>query len=683
VVRGDLRATAVPLRRLFAASSVLFLLVLAISPAKNALRSYRSLQRQYRKLASSSAHSLKAAQGYEARPVAIQQIWLRDFENRVDRCTTCHLGVADPLMAGAPRPFALHPGTPHTPEAFDRFGCTSCHGGQGLATTQADAHGSSVDAGPPMTPPAFIEAGCGRCHLAENVTGAAVLSRGRALIARAGCYACHAVRGQDTFRSEAPPLATLPLKTGGEWLKRWLKDPKSIDPNATMPNFHLTDQAIDELSHFLFAAQVPKELAARIDAATAEPPGSPANGKKLVSESRCITCHTVEGKGNGSAPELSKIATTSSRGWLLAFLRDPQAFNPRTRMPRYHFSETESRDVVAFLEEEFRDFDAPKGILEPVRVNQTLAENGRKLFRLYGCFSCHDPAGSASEKFGPELDGIGDKRAQSLDFGRRTDLARSLPAWLAAKLESPRSFADGLKMPSYGFSADDSRSVITALLALGARPVPERYRYVPPEKPALLPGGPVGSLIQSYRCLSCHQIGDRGADVSTAPLTYEGSKVKRDWLVDYLVLSYTLRPILEERMPVLRMPREDATQLADALQNFYVDPAIPADPFAGRPASDADPVEGQRLYVGLGCRGCHILGSSGGYYGPPLTEAGKRLKPGWTYAWLKGPQRWRADVRCPDYGLTDTDALRLTAYLETLRPGASSGKPEKVSRGVK
>jgi len=135
--------------------------------------------------------------------------------------------------------------------------------------------------------------------------------------------------------------------------------------------------------------------------------------------------------------------------------------------------------------------------------------------------------------------------------------------------------------------------------------------------------------------------------------------------------------------------REEAlriTQLADALQSFYVDPSIPADPFAGRPASDADPVEGQRLYVGLGCRGCHILGSSGGYYGPPLTEAGKRLKPGWTYTWLKGPQRWRADVRCPDYGLSDTDALRLAAYLETLRPAASSAKStssKSAARGVR
>ncbi|HEX5855615.1 MAG TPA: c-type cytochrome, partial [Thermoanaerobaculia bacterium] len=301
MVRDDLRATAVPLRRLFAASSVLFLIVLAISPAKNALSSYRSLQRRFRALASSRAHSLKAARGYQARPVAIQQIWLRDFDDRIDRCTTCHLGVADPLMAGAPSPFGFHPGTPHTPDGFDRFGCTSCHGGLGLATSEADAHGTAADAGPPMTPSAYIEAGCGRCHALESVPSAPVLSRGRALIARAGCYACHAVRGQTAFRSEAPPLATIPLKTGGEWLKRWLKNPKSIDPNATMPNFHLTAKAIDELSHFLFAAQVPKELQDRIEAAAKEPPGTPANGKKLVSESRCITCHTIEGKGRGSA----------------------------------------------------------------------------------------------------------------------------------------------------------------------------------------------------------------------------------------------------------------------------------------------------------------------------------------------------------------------------------------------
>jgi cytochrome c2 len=228
-------------------------------------------------------------------------------------------------------------------------------------------------------------------------------------------------------------------------------------------------------------------------------------------------------------------------------------------------------------------------------------------------------------------------------------------------------FKHGLKMPVFGFNAEDTGAVVTALLSLGAQPVPEPYRYAPPRTAALLPGGPVGALIGRYRCLSCHHIGEEGGDISTAPLTYEGSKVQRDWLVDYLMVSYSLRPILEERMPVFRMPREEATALADAFESFYVDPAIPQDPFAGRPPSDASAPEGERLYVALGCRACHIVGNSGGYYGPPLTDSGKRLKTGWTYSWLKNPRRWRADVRCPDYGLSDTDALRLTAYLATLR----------------
>ncbi|MFI5180778.1 MAG: c-type cytochrome [Thermoanaerobaculia bacterium] len=658
-----------PLRRLFAISSLLFLAILAISPAKNALRPYRSFQRQFARLGVTRAKSQKAAREYESRPVAIRQIWMKEFDNRVDRCTTCHLGVADPLMTAAPEPLRTHPRTAHTPDGFEKIGCTSCHGGQGLATSEEEAHGFAKDAGPPMTPAMYIESGCGRCHGSESVPGAPLLSRGRALMSRFSCFACHLVRGQESFRSEAPPIETLPLKTGGEWVRRWLKNPHAIDPNATMPNFQLSDGEIDELANALFARPVPEGLAGAIQKASEEPPGSAGNGKKIFSESRCISCHTVEGKGNGTAPELSKVASAATRGWLLAFLRSPQSFNPKTRMPRYGFSETESRDIVAFLEEEFRDFDAPKEILEPLRPNQTVAERGEKLFRRLGCFACHGPlSGSDAERFGPTLDGVGDKKPASLDFGKRVDLPRTLPAWLAAKLEVPRSFAQGLKMPSFGFSPEDSRAIVTALLALEAEPVPEAYRYVVKRPPAVLPGGETGQLIDRYRCLSCHQVGDRGGDISTAPLTYEGSKVRREWLVDYLVLSTSIRPILEERMPIFRMSREEATRLADAMESFWVDAAIPEDPFAGKPSSDADPREGQRLYAELGCRSCHLIGSAGGgYYGPPLTDTANRLKPGWIYHWLKGPQRWRADVRCPDYGLRDTDALRLTAYLETLK----------------
>jgi cytochrome c2 len=666
----------VPLRRLFALSSLAFLAVLAVSPVKNALRSYRSIQRDFQRAGIARAATVKAAQTYASRPIEIQQIWIPELDNRVDRCMTCHLGVADDAMADAREPFRQHPATHHTPRDFARFGCTSCHGGEGLATSEEDAHGTAADAASPIVPPAYAESGCGRCHQSSFVAEAPTLSEGRALMEKSGCFACHASRGHEDFRSDAPPLDTIAVKTGGEWLERWLSSPKAVDPNATMPNFRLSGLEIRDLSHYLFSRSVPPELRHAVDAASSEPAGVAAKGKTLFAESRCISCHTVDGKGNGSAPELGKIASRATRGWLIAFIRDPHAFYPQTRMPQYGFSDGDVRDIVAWFEDELRDFDAPPTILDPLRVNQTVAERGQKVFKSAGCFACHSSTANQAERFGPDLDGIGDRRAISLDFGKRNDLPRTLEAWLAAKISEPRSFASGLKMPTFALDAAQRRAIVTALLAMPAKPVPEEYRNAPAQQASLVPAGTIGAIVSRYRCLSCHQIGSRGGDISTAPLTFEGSKVNRDWLAKYLVVPYSIRPILPERMLVLKISPAEAQKLADAIETWYVDGSIPDDPFAGRPDSDRDAVEGARLYTTLGCRSCHIIGSNGGYYGPPLTDTRARLKPGWVFRFLQNPQRWRADIRCPNYGLTDTDALRLTAYLESLSPPAKPAATE-------
>jgi cytochrome c2 len=672
-----------PLRRLFALSSFAFLGVLAVSPVKNALRPYRSIQKTFQRIGVARAPNQKASRVYADRAIAIEQIWTPEFDNRVDRCTTCHLGVSDAVMADAPEPFRTHPATWHTPRDFARFGCTSCHGGEGLATSQGDAHGTSADSPATLRPAEYMESGCGRCHQADAVPEAPTLSYGRALMTQAGCYACHAVRGHGDFHSEAPPLDTIAVKTGGEWLSHWLADPKSVDPNATMPNFQLSKDDIGDLSSFLFSRTAPPELAKAVELAAAEPAGIPANGKKLFAESRCISCHTVEGKGNGSAPELSKIATRATRGWLVAFLRHPHLFNPRTRMPEYGFSDQDVRDLIAYFEDELRDFEAPATILDPLRVNLTAAARGEKLFKNYGCFSCHTSGTREGERFGPDLDGIGDRRAASLDFGKRTDLPHTVDAWLAAKISSPRSFASGLKMPRFAFDPMQRRAIVTALLSMPSQPVPTAYQHTPVQQTTLVPAGAIGEIVSRYRCLSCHQIGSQGGDISTAPLTFEGSKVNRAWLVKYLAVPYSIRPILPERMPILKISPPEAEKLADAFETLYVHPSIPEDPFAGRPASDRDAREGERIYTTLGCRSCHIVGAGGGYYGPPLSDTHTRLKPGWTYYFLMNPQRWRADIRCPNYGLTETDALRLTAYLDTLVAAPTASPSVAVADGGK
>ena len=74
----------------------------------------------------------------------IKQVVINEW-GAVDRCTTCHLGIDDPLFVGAKQPLTTHP----NPELLkyhpvEKYGCTICHGGQGLATTYDGASHKTI-----------------------------------------------------------------------------------------------------------------------------------------------------------------------------------------------------------------------------------------------------------------------------------------------------------------------------------------------------------------------------------------------------------------------------------------------------------------------------------------------------------------------------------------------------------
>lgn len=654
----------------FALASVAFLAVLAVSPVKDYFREYRRYQNEYRERLLGAAGSSKELKAAEAEAVHIRQLWLRELDGRVDRCTSCHLGVDDPRMVEAPQPFRTHPPTPHTPDDFERFGCVSCHRGQGRATRRDAAHGAVADWDSPLLPLRYTEASCGTCHRGEIVPEASLLSAGRRLLDRAGCFGCHQLAGEDDgWRSTAPDLSGLAEKTHPEWLRAWLADPQALRPGTWMPDFHLADDEIEDLTAYLWVQPPLSKLPD--DGGAEPPPGDFDRGKKLFRESRCISCHTVEGRGNGSAPELAGVGSKVNRRWLIAFLADPHAFQPATAMPRYHFSGLDLLDLSQYMAEELIDPSAPApgGSYRPALRS---VESGGDLYQKYGCGGCHDLGGRAeSARIGPELTGIGAKPVAQLDFALRDDLPRRLPDWLAAKVAQPRSFRDGLKMPEFGFEEDEIEALVTALLAATGEPLPPAYT-VPAVRASYSPPGRFGELVRRYRCLSCHQIQGVGADISTAPLTAEGSKAKGDWLRRYLLLPTTIRPILTDRMIPLWMPEEEAGRLADFIDNVYLDDAIPGELFPGGPPPERA-ARGRRLFFERhGCQACHQVGGVGGYYGPPLDDSPGKLESGWIAWWLQGPQRWRADVRCPDYGLDETDAQDLAAFLSSF-PAAGDG----------
>jgi mono/diheme cytochrome c family protein len=83
-----------------------------------------------------------------------------------------------------------------------------------------------------------------------------------------------------------------------------------------------------------------------------------------------------------------------------------------------------------------------------------------------------------------------------------------------------------------------------------------------------------------------------------------------------------------------------------------------------------------------GCHSCHAIGDSGGIVGPELDRAGFRLNAAWVYRWIKYPQAMKPGTKMPNLGVSDDDALAITAYLGTLRAAPPSGEPVAAPKKV-
>ncbi len=111
-------------------------------------------------------------------------------------------------------------------------------------------------------------------------------------------------------------------------------------------------------------------------------------------------------------------------------------------------------------------------------------------------------------------------------------------------------------------------------------------------------------------------------------------------------------------------------------------PPIPRPTLVSAPDEIAKLVEGgKRLYMEkYGCQSCHALGNEGGIVGPELDRAGFRLNPSWIYRWIKYPQAMKQETKMPNLGISDADALAITAYLGTLRAGPPAEPSEAGPR---
>jgi mono/diheme cytochrome c family protein len=659
--------------RAFGVVSLVALVSLAIAPAKDHFSEWRHYQNEYLRLIRGRADAVTLEKRMDH---GIQQIWLPE-QGVVDRCTTCHLALKQTSLRDVQeQPFRPHPPIPHS---LTEFGCVTCHRGQGPATTVREAHRSSLAWEEPVLPAKYLQASCGQCHM-EDLTGTPQLNLGRQLLAREGCVHCHLVERPDGTIMQGtdnpPPLRHLAEKTTREWIYAWLKDPQAYSPAATMPNFHLSDDAARDVTAFLVAQSTPSSAMSAAVPASAN--ADPQAGATLYGQSFCASCHAMQNAagnlvGGDLGPELTKIGSKANSRWLAAWLRNPAAYDPNTKMPHYRFDD---RQIAALLE--FLGAKKDDDLLANVRLGDATreqVERGRALVVEYGCASCHEINGiRRPENFAPALSRVGAKRFAQIAFP--PGVPHTLPDFIAAKVRDPRAFGPSLKMPQFKLSEQQVDAVTTALLAQTGRNLikPAIVREAALRQMNYRPAGKAGQLMNDLRCFSCHRINGRGGDLAP-DLTWEGSAVRRQWLVQFLKNPETLRPALIRRMPKFNLTDAEINTLSDYIMTVYQTSAFDRD-WSPATATPALVETGRQLFYGkYACQSCHIIDpqKDKGYIGPALWSAGARLNASWIYYWLKDPQALDPLAMEPNQHISDEDARALTAFLSSLHSPSSAG----------
>jgi mono/diheme cytochrome c family protein len=685
-------------RVIFAVSSVVFLIVLGISPFKDFRREWKQYKRSYLRFAQGRPDTKKLLADY--RP-DIDQIWLPGM-NVVDRCTTCHQGITQASLAdkSVPQPFRAHPPIPHN---VRDWGCAACHRGQGPATEVAEAHESTLAWEQPILPTRFIQASCGTCHYGD-LPQTPQLTRGRQLLATLNCQGCHRLPGIDRPSMLGPDLTSIGTKVSREWIYKWLKEPRTLvdkDGNQTvngyesaeeprMPKFRLAETELRALSAYLSVQKAkplaPHQIDAHVVAVWSKNPELIAQGELRFRQMFCTTCHSLavtragETKliGGDIGPELTKVGSKVNSDWLIAWLRDPRGYLPHTRMPQYGWSDEDLYKVTQYITTKLTDSDLLTDVPQLGQPeNQEEVQLGRRLFLEKGCASCHAIEGLNPQKdFGPDLSALGGKNASELEFGT-AKINHNLVSYIQTKLQDPTSVNPAARMPQYNWNQEDLDAVTTALLSMKGAPATSALQnlVVARRDSGFHATGSFGEVYERYKCYTCHKFNGYGGNLAP-DLSYEGSRAQKQWIVDFLKNPQTLRPTLISRMPQFNMSDKDAATLADYMTMVLQHPAANPAAVDAKVFTPAMVSLGKQVYeVKYQCQSCHTIGGAGGYVGPNLNNAGGWLTPAWIEAWLRNPQALIPDTIEPRRNFTEDEVRALTAYLMTLR---QSIKPQKT-----
>lgn len=189
------------------------------------------------------------------------------------------------------------------------------------------------------------------------------------------CSECHNLTGPspmtlaELWARKGPDLFYAGNKYRQDWLVDWLRSPKRIRPAGMFYADHIKTTAdgdvIDKATltpHAQLAADQAKAVAAYLMTLTAKSelnkaddytPGtiSMSMGELMFDKFRgCLACHQIEpGYGGVSGPEVYTVAKRLQADYLVSYMRNPQAWDPRSFMPNKHLKEQDLQKFVHYF----------------------------------------------------------------------------------------------------------------------------------------------------------------------------------------------------------------------------------------------------------------------------------------------------------------------------------------------
>jgi len=674
----------------------------------------------------------------------------------VDRCTSCHLGISNPDYIDAKQPYTTHPNldlylTSSSPHPFEKFGCTGCHNGRGRGTNFVSVTHTPDNPDDratweeeynwhemhhwlkPMLPVKYSEASCFKCHNNEvQIKGADKLTLGLTLIEKNGCNGCHTIETYPSRRKAGPDLSRINEKVNKKWAGNWIKDPRSFRHNTRMPSFFnqennsdpesikRNDTEIATIVEYLFQNGEKKNTNN-----DRKYRGNSDSGAQLFDVVGCKGCHIIEPNPENlpvkttlkdvlkqQGPNLIGLGSKTTADWVFNWLKNPSEYWHDTRMPNLRLSDTEAKDLTAYLlsfeNAQFEDKDAVRinaetldvitlgwlgkkypekesvSRLEKMDYNEKVGYVADKSIRYYGCYGCHNIPGYENAKpIGTELTVEGSKPIDKLDFGFQHDLEESNHSWFSTKLKTPRIFdvgkvvanEDKLRMPNFNLKPEEIEAIVTAILGFTDDKVGESMlasKLVP--DPQIFEGR---KLIRDNNCQGCHIIDGFGGQIAEnyrapeyAPpnLNTEGAKVQPDWLFTFFHNPSIIRPNLQVRMPSFNLTDEDWNAIIRAFQHSDNDLlAFESDYHVDQSTTQFK--AGEKLHELGACNNCHFYGTTFPKQGaqtwaPNMALTKERLQSDWVVDWLRDPQVIMPGTKMPAPFLPDAEILEL--------PGAAS-----------